>query len=186
MRIPPAWVIVLFGLILNILAIITSSLVLDKQSAELAQLAEQKESNMYSIQLSWNSIETLERKRESILLHVDKTDLESAFTSSVLDEVLRGQLAVWAGKEVPKISIENLSEIMTLINLAQQTQRDRIDDFYLDNVAVAELMQVTSDNMAFYKNIALFLQIFGLALILARDLARKPNATQLLDHHDKK
>ncbi|MDF5484549.1 DNA mismatch repair protein, partial [Vibrio parahaemolyticus] len=68
--IPPPWVLVLIGLVLNIGAIIVTSLVLDKLGKQHSQLAEQTAENLYSIQLAWNSVETLERKREALLLHV--------------------------------------------------------------------------------------------------------------------
>ncbi|MFA0071414.1 DNA mismatch repair protein, partial [Vibrio breoganii] len=91
-----------------------------------------------------------------------------------LDEALRGQLRSWVNDEVPAISLANLPKLMMLINSAQESQRSRIDDYYLDNLTLVELIQRLDEKMAFYKNIALFLQVFGLALILARDLARRP------------
>lgn len=94
--------------------------------------------------------------------------------ATVLNEALRGQLRRWVSDEVPTISLANLPEIMVLINRAQEAQRTRIDDYYLDNLTLVELIQRLDEKMAFYKNIALFLQVFGLALILARDLARRP------------
>lgn len=168
-RVPPAWVIVLSGLILNILAIVISSLVIDKLSAKQNDLYEQKSANLYSIQLAWNSVETLERKREALLLH-----LNSERTVPQLDEILRGQLSVWVGESMPPVIIANLPTFMMSINSAQQAQRNKIDDYYLNNLSISESMQALEERMTFYKNIALFLQIFGLALILARDLARKP------------
>ncbi|MEZ9699544.1 DNA mismatch repair protein [Vibrio sp. 10N.261.46.E12] len=172
LRLPPAWAIVLAGLILNIMAIVMSSLVLDKIEAEKAEYNDRKYGNVYSIQLAWNTIETLERKREAILIHLDKP--ETVQPTSVLDEALRGQLKRWVTSEVPSISLGNLPKLMTLINSAQEAQRTRIDDYYLDNLTLVELIQRLDEKMAFYKNIALFLQVFGLALILARDLARRP------------
>ncbi|PMN95983.1 DNA mismatch repair protein [Vibrio sp. 10N.222.55.F9] len=172
LRLPPAWAIVLAGLILNIMAIVMSSLVLDKIEAEKAEYNDRKYGNVYSIQLAWNTIETLERKREAILIHLDK--LETVQPTTVLDEALRGQLRRWVSSEVPSISLVHLPKLMMLINSAQEAQRTRIDDYYLDNLTLVELIQRLDEKMAFYKNIALFLQVFGLALILARDLARRP------------
>ncbi|CAK1703232.1 DNA mismatch repair protein [Vibrio sp. 10N.286.55.E10] len=172
LRLPPAWAIVLAGLILNIMAIVMSSLVLDKIEAEKAEYNDRKFGNVYSIQLAWNTIETLERKREAILIHLDKP--ETVQPTTVLDEALRGQLRRWVSSEVPNISLANLPKLMMLINSAQESQRTRIDDYYLDNLTLVELIQRLDEKMAFYKNIALFLQVFGLALILARDLARRP------------
>ncbi len=90
-----------------------------------------------------------------------------------LKEAMRGQLGAWVSGEVPEITVENLSQVMMLINQAQQSQRTRIDDFYLDNLTFSELLQALEEQVTLYKNIAIFLQIFGLALILARDLASR-------------
>jgi len=174
LRLPPAWAIVLAGLILNVMAIVMSSLVLDKIEAEKAEYNDRRYGNVYSIQLAWNTIETLERKREAILIHLDKLSTEVPQPATVLNEALRGQLRRWVSDEVPTISLDNLPKLMTLINSAQESQRTRIDDYYLDNLTLVELIQRLDEKMAFYKNIALFLQVFGLALILARDLARRP------------
>ncbi|CAH6890870.1 DNA mismatch repair protein [Vibrio sp. IB15] len=173
LRLPPPWMIVLTGLVLNILAIVVSSLVLDKMVVEQAQYRERQQGNVYSIQLAWNTIETLERKRESMLLHMDISTSSNSAVTPELEEAMRGQLGAWVSGKVPEITVENLSQIMMLINQAQQSQRTRIDDFYLDNLTLSERLQALEEQMTLYKNIALFLQIFGLALILARDLARR-------------
>ena len=173
LRLPPPWMIVLTGLVLNILAIVVSSLVLDKMVVAQAQYRERQQGNVYSIQLAWNTIETLERKRESMLLHMDISTSSNSAVTPELEEAMRGQLGAWVSGKVPEITVENLSQIMMLINQAQQSQRTRIDDFYLDNLTLSERLQALEEQMTLYKNIALFLQIFGLALILARDLARR-------------
>ncbi|MFV8459874.1 DNA mismatch repair protein [Vibrio campbellii] len=173
LRLPPPWIIVLTGLVLNILAIVVSSLVLDKMVVEQAQYRERQQGNVYSIQLAWNTIETLERKRESMLLHMDISTSSNSSVTPELEEAMRGQLGAWVSGGVPEITVENLPQVMMLINQAQQSQRTRIDDFYLDNLTLSELLQALEEQMTLYKNIALFLQIFGLALILARDLARR-------------
>ncbi|USD43449.1 DNA mismatch repair protein [Vibrio sp. SCSIO 43135] len=170
LRVPPAWVLVLIGLILNVLAILMSSIVLDELGDEIAQLSESKMQNQYSIQLAWKSVETLERKREALLQHVQ---LSPEGGDEQLQQALQGQLQYWVGKDIPAFTLANLPELMMLINKAQQTHRDAIDEFYLDNLSITEVMQALNDRIAWYKNIGLFLQVFGLALILARDLARK-------------
>ena len=82
------------------------------------------------------------------------------------------QLSLWVDKDIPAISIANLPLLMQKINQAQEIQRNIINDLYLANVLIMETMQKMDEKSANYKNIALFLQILGLALILARDLRR--------------
>ncbi|NOH78220.1 DNA mismatch repair protein [Vibrio sp. RE86] len=170
---PPAWSLVLTGLILNVLALLMSSVVLDRLSGEIATLTEQKDENVYSIQLAWNSVEMLERKREMLLIHLSQ-NVDSKPNSSI-QNALQGQLSHWVTATVPEITIENLPQLMMLVNQAQQRYRDQIDEFYLDNLSTSERVTVLNEQIAWYKNIGLFLQVFGLALILARDLARRPS-----------
>ncbi|ALR94283.1 MULTISPECIES: hypothetical protein [Vibrio] len=169
--IPPPWVLVLIGLVLNIGAIIVTSLVLDKLGKQHSQLAEQTAENLYSIQLAWNSVETLERKREALLLHVHIS--QSVAIPLELEEVLAGHLSSWVHNESDEIQIDQLPQLMSKINQAQASYRDRIDNYYIENVGLNEVMAKQDEKIAWYKNIGLFLQVFGLALILARDLARK-------------
>ncbi|MCK6264384.1 DNA mismatch repair protein [Vibrio sp. ZSDE26] len=168
---PPPWVLVLIGLILNILAILMSSVVLDRLGRDIDELERNKEQNLYSIQLAWKTVETLERKRELLLTHIQLVGSEDA--SRALQDALRGQLSNWVSGDVPDFTLENLSSLMVLINQAQQQARDQIDDHYLENLEILEEMRGLNENIAWYKNIGLFLQVFGLALILARDLAKR-------------
>ncbi|YCO02260.1 DNA mismatch repair protein [Vibrio sp. VNB-15] len=169
---PPAWLLVLIGLVLNIAAIILTSVVLDKLGKETSLLADQKADNLYSIQLAWNRVETLERKREVLLLHLHLAQSQSLFEE--MNNVLRGDLSAWTGEKVSSIEITQLPTLMAEINHAQSNDRNRIDSYYLENLEISEVMSELEEKIAWYKSIGLFLQVFGLALILARDLARKP------------
>ncbi|BCN26003.1 DNA mismatch repair protein [Vibrio alfacsensis] len=169
---PPPWLLVLIGLVLNIAAILLTSVVLDKLSQANASIAEQKADNLYSIQRAWDSVEVLERKREMLLLHVHLN--QSSSLPLLIEDAMRGHLSSWTGQEIGPITPEQLPELMGQINQAQSTLREQIDNHYLNNLDLAEEMLRLADKMSWYKSIALFLQVFGLALILARDLARKP------------
>ena len=172
-KFPPTWVTVSIGLMLNVMAIVLSSQVLDKMTADLTQLDAKKVANQYSIQLAWDKVETLERKREGLLLHLDMSETRPNSEKNEVRDMVANQLSSWVIKPVPPITIHNLEALMRLINQSQQAQRDIIDNWYLDNLVLTEEMQLIEKDMAFYKDIALFLQVFGLALILARDLSRR-------------
>ncbi|MGF1695621.1 DNA mismatch repair protein [Vibrio lamellibrachiae] len=171
LRFPAPWVLVLIGLILNVMAILMSSVVLDRLGARIEMLSQEETQNVYSIQLAWKTVEALERKRESLLLHIQLS--ENSEASDELQSVLRTQLSYWVADEVPSFIKANLPSLMTLINQAQQNSRDQIDDHYLRNLTLMDEMNSLKDKIAWYKNIGLFLQVFGLALILARDLAKR-------------
>ncbi|MGF1742020.1 DNA mismatch repair protein [Vibrio profundum] len=170
-KLPPPWSLVLIGLILNIFAILLSSIVLDSLSGTIAELEEKKQENQYSIQLSWNSVETLERKREALLQHIHLHGYIKA--PNPLNQMLAEQLQGWVNQPVPQVHPDNLAIITQLIDQSQQVQRDTIDNYFLENLSLNDQVMALNKDIALYKNIALFLQVFGLALILAKDLARK-------------
>lgn len=171
--VPPAWIIVLTGLVLNIFAILINSIVLDKYSERAAQLSESKNSNQQAIQLAWNQIETLERKKELLTIHLGQSNTDTdTDTDKAISSVLRQQISLWVGNQVPSVSPSNLIPILNALDEAQARQRNIIDELYFKNVSIMEVIQKMEASNANYKNIALFLQILGLALILARDLTR--------------
>ncbi|WP_162047729.1 DNA mismatch repair protein [Vibrio taketomensis] len=168
---PPSWLLVLIGLVLNVLALLMSSIVLERLGQSKASLLEQQQENLYSIQLTWNRVETLERKKEWTILYLQR-EQEDASTP-ILDAAFQAQLRAWLSVSIPDLSATNLGSILDLIESAQQSQRDQIDTFYLSNLSLSEQVMALDSQIAWYRNIGLFLQVFGLALILARDLARK-------------
>ncbi|GAM63278.1 hypothetical protein JCM19232_1425 [Vibrio ishigakensis] len=58
----------LVGLLLNILAILISSQVIDGLVSKNGSLSEARDNNLRSIQLAWNRIENLERKKETMVV----------------------------------------------------------------------------------------------------------------------
>lgn len=173
LRWPPAWLLVLIGLVLNILAIVMSSVVLEDLNRDMSALNERKQDNLYSIQLAWNRVETLERKKELSLLYLSQSALVSnRDDTSLIASELTKQLNDWVGEKIPPLQLENISQITELIEQAQKNQREQIDGFYLQNLSFNEQLSALDEQIAWYRNISLFLQVFGLALILARDLAR--------------
>lgn len=71
------------------------------------------------------------------------------------------------------INSENLSKIMKGIDEKQDLLRNKIDTLYLNNLQLSDSQREITGSISGYRNLALFLQILGLALIMARDLSRK-------------
>ncbi|GEA50661.1 hypothetical protein VIN01S_14650 [Vibrio inusitatus NBRC 102082] len=165
---PPAWLLVFLGLLLNVMAIVISSQILDDLARKNASLYEGQNNNLRSIQLAWNRVENLERKKETLLVVLGHNDSNLAVNSE-----LAKQIEVWTGKPVPELSINNLQTLSLMLEQEQNQQRDLIDKYYLNNISLLEMTSLNDMQISRYKNIALFLQIFGLALILARDLRQK-------------
>ena len=79
-------------------------------------------------------------------------------------------IAYWLPDNRIELNIESVPLLMEALNEVQAGQRDKINDLYLEN---QELIDDNADKMkaiSRLRNLALFLQVLGLALVLARDL----------------
>ncbi len=166
---PKPWILVLLGLVLNVLAMVISSTKLDSLNTEIARINEQKQDNTYSIQLAWSSIDTLERKKEALVLLVSG---ESGWSVNGAALMLQ-QLANWVVEPPEQLTQDNVTQWFTQIEQTQGFHRGKIDELYLNNLSLSESAMDREKQANAFKSLALFLQVFGLALILARDLARR-------------
>ena len=60
---------------------------------------------------------------------------------------------------------------MEELNKVQYEQREKINQLYLDNLELVEQHADKMKTISQLRNLALFLQIIGLGLVLARDLS---------------
>ncbi|NLS12170.1 DNA mismatch repair protein [Vibrio sp. SM6] len=172
-RLPPPWALVLLGLVLNIVSLLLSSVILDGLNEQLARSSLTKEQNRRAIELDWSQVDTLERKREMALIYVSIHEVSRAGDGKVAnDAAVISQLARWLNVDKAQLSLDELPTILNKIDDAQQGLRDRIDDYYFANIELSERMIGIEQHATTIKNWALFLQLFGLALILSRDLSR--------------
>lgn len=165
---PKPWHLVLSGLLLNILAILLSSLIIERNEGHISLLNDEIMNQNHSIELASSQVSTLERKKELLLLYVSLGQQHNNEVSKQIQE----QIALWTQSDIPNVTPANLSTLITTINNAQKVQRERIDDIYLNNISKMETVHDLDKTNAIYKNLSIFLQIFGLALILARDLRK--------------
>lgn len=163
-----AWILVLLGIVLNAIAVVMSSVVLDRSSAQLQMWSEQKQQNLYSIQLAWNKLDILERKEEMLMLYLSKPD-----RSEALDKALSLRISYWLQRTMPEIDISHVDVLVGALEEVREVQRDQIDGLYIENLSLQEKMRHYSERYQLFRNIALMLQILGLTLILARDLGRR-------------
>ncbi|MGF1706806.1 hypothetical protein [Enterovibrio baiacu] len=170
MRLPiPTWAIVATGLVLNVAAALMTNFVIDDLGEKATAVAERQTNNNQLIQLSWQQADALERRREAILVVLALTPADIRVSESVAVTLLD---AFTDMNDTP-LTRENMPSIMAKINDQQDLLRNKIDTLYLDNLQMAENQYEFNRQISAYRNLALFLQVFGLALIMARDLNRK-------------
>ncbi|WP_413113332.1 DNA mismatch repair protein [Thaumasiovibrio sp. DFM-14] len=154
----PTWIIVAVGLAMNIAAALLTHLMVDKLSHQSAAIEREIANNTMLIEQVWRRIETLERKKEWLLL----VDVEAMSESQ-----REATLAHWVNADNAKTD-----ELLVAIDSHQIQFREDIDARFLKNLQFREQENQLEIQVSRYRNLALFLQIMGLALILARDLRR--------------
>ncbi len=173
----PTWSVVALGLALNIGAALLTHLKVDQLSQKAGVIEQKRNENSMLISQIWQKIETLERKKEWLPLYflgLDSMELSlpAASEGSAEAELLMMVLDPWV-EEDTALAVEPL---VFILNDHQQVLRESIDGRYLDNLQYVEQHQSLMREMAMFRNVALFMQLIGLALILARDLRPKDNS----------
>ncbi|MBM7034871.1 DNA mismatch repair protein [Vibrio ulleungensis] len=168
MRLPKPWVLVLLGLLLNIVAMLISSTKIEQLDSAISALNDINDENSYAIQRAWSSVDTLERKKENLVLYMSTMPTLNQQTASLVSS----QLSPWLIEPPETLSNSNVQLWFDAIDHAQSRHRNDIDQYYLQTLEINEQVTQQQITVSWFKQIALFLQVFGLALILARDLSK--------------
>ncbi|WP_434362726.1 hypothetical protein NF212_20305 [Parasalinivibrio latis] len=164
----PTWTIVATGLALNIISALMTNFYIDEATEDVSFLGQEQVENNKRIALIWQQVETIERKRENLLVLFAQKDIPD----SIMTET-RSNLERWLQNTVPPLSLSTLPDVMASIDNAQALRREEINGIYLANIELAEKQTSQMKELASLRNLSLFLQLIGLCLILARDLNRK-------------
>lgn len=165
----PTWVIVAIGLVMNIVAALMTNFVIDDLGEQAGSYAETQRANAQLIQLTWQQVDALERRRETILTIMATRPHEAVLPAPFVQQLLQ-PFSTMAAMPLHR---DNLDTLMAGIDSQQDLLRNKIDTLYLDNLQLRDSEREISASISGYRNLALFLQILGLALIMARDLSRK-------------
>ncbi len=166
----PTWILVTIGLLLNILSALMTNSFIDGKNLKVSQLQQRQVQNLRRIELTWQQIESLERKRENLLSLLNSEGKTGLATE--ISRQIHSDLSIRLTTALPEIKLTVLPAIMRQIDNNQARHRNDIDDIFLTNLTLMEQQDELSSNISKLRNLALFLQILGLALILARDLKR--------------
>jgi hypothetical protein len=175
----PTWLLVATGLLMNIAAALITNFYIDRIQIQQNDNNNQQVTNQKLIELTWQQMDTLERKRESALLALLQSSIQPALetstniSNSLLIKQLEKSLHQYDKSLVLKpFSQENAPLWSQSITDIQQQLGNKIDDIFIENIELKTQQHSLMTSISKLRNLALFLQILGLALILARDLKR--------------
>jgi len=164
----PTWSIVLIGLLFNISSALVTHFIIDGKTRQLNSLSMQVKSNNKEMDLLWLQIEGIERKRETLYLLLNQRELKMPIAAQ-FQRLLESHFQ----QKIPMSVLLNISEADLEINAYQADIREQIDNKFFLNLTLSELEMSLTKEISTLRNWSIFLQMIGLALILARDLSRK-------------
>ncbi|GAL02312.1 hypothetical protein JCM19237_5205 [Photobacterium aphoticum] len=172
----PTWVVVGLGLLLNIVSALMTNFYIDDATQQANILVQQQQNNDKLISVVWQQVETLERKREHIMTMLTISDGAGDVIPAPVEAQLIKGLSDWIAQPPSRLRLATLPDVMTQLDTAQRTLRDKVDQLYLDNLRLVEIHGSKMEAISRMRNLALFLQVIGLAMVLARDLNRRDYA----------
>ncbi len=178
------WVLVTVGIVFNIVSALITSQLIEINNRKIQDLEAKKATFDVRIDSSWQNRQDVERKKEFILLwlqmrHASNAEVENqvgdeAFIRSHVREHLQGLVsdyqldgAEWDGTQPLSAKI-----VVEITEQAKKRLLEDIDDTYFERILLEKQQLPIQDQNSKLMAIALFLQLTGLILVLARDLKR--------------
>ena len=170
------WVLVASGVIMNIVSALIVHTFVERNMHQVDDLMQQSSRVDSRIDTLWENYRSLQDQQmyfTTLLLTANPGDqLEAAQT------LVRGALSTLLTRQ--KLTDQEIApgpvqvaQLDALISAIQQSLLQQIDAIYLEKLSVEQQrMRITESNERL-NSIALFLQLLGLILVLARDLARR-------------
>jgi len=171
------WVFVLTGIIFNILSAVITHYFIGLNNDAINIIDREIQRKEVLIDSLWQSKNEVERKKEFFILLLsskpDKPDVVETIYRDYLKEVM-GSYGL--KKFTPRMGRDTGNDLDLLLDLSGAAQKsiiESINNTYFETIELQETkMPLVRDNSRLF-SIAIFLQVIGLILVLARDLRRQ-------------
>ena len=175
LRWPAPWVFVFTGILFNILSAVITHYFIGLNNERINALDREVNNKQVLIDSLWQSRVEVERKEEFFLLWLQRPD-DSELTQGYFREYLAGLIERHGlerfAERSAQATIEDLPLLLELSDAVQTAIIESINSTYFDTLELHDArMPLESANSRLF-SIAIFLQVTGLILVLARDLRR--------------
>ena len=170
------WVFVLTGIVFNILSAVITHYFIGLNNDKIGAIDREIANKQVLIDSLWQSKTEVERKQEFFILLLSGQPANPELSEHYYHEYLENILKTHDLKEFePRMEQHHGSDLKLLLDLSAAAQKDiikDINDTYFGTLELQEAkMPLERDNSRLF-SIAIFLQVTGLILVLARDLRR--------------
>ena len=185
---PPPWVFVLTGILFNILSAVITHYFIGLNNDKIISINTNINNQQVLIDSLWQSKTEVERKQEFYILFLTTAGKVDSMADQVflefkkhLNELISNHDLNQFDQKISSLSGElatsnNQTILQLLLEIGRQSQQKiitSINDTYFDILDLeSQKAPVEKSNARLY-SIAIFLQVIGLILVLARDLSRR-------------
>jgi len=175
-RILAPWVFVLTGIVFNILSAVITHYFIGLNNDAINLLDRDINRKQVFIDGLWQSRIEVERKKEFFILLLSSKTEKQAVTETYYRDYLKEILNIYGLKDfktrMERDTGSDLDLLLDLSSAAQESVIESINATYFEALELQEAkMPLERDNSRLF-SIAIFLQVTGLILVLARDLRR--------------
>lgn len=176
-RLLSPWVFVLTGIVFNILSAVITHYFIGLNNEQINDIDREIQSQQVLIDSLWSSRIEVERKKEFfILLLADDPQLPASI-GSIYRDFLNSLVTTHDLKEFETrmaTPMDNDLELLLAISTeAKRAINESINSTYFETLSLEEARIPLERSNARLFSIAIFLQVTGLILVLARDLRRR-------------
>ncbi|MBL4762609.1 MAG: hypothetical protein JKY93_07925 [Gammaproteobacteria bacterium] len=179
------WLLVTIGISFNIVSALITSSAISSNNKKMHLIDNQISNINIRIDNYWQTRQNLERKKEFILLLLQNSqrmqldaDLHAYVLAFVNEIIVSHQIKLLETGEATEITLLSVNVVVPALEAARSAMLDQIDDAYLEKIDLEKQKRPLNDKNSWLMSIALFLQLFGLILVLAKDLSR-PQGSRL-------
>ena len=179
-RLPAPWVFVTTGILFNILSAVITHYFIGVNNDAIAGLDSSIQQKQVLIDSLWQSKTEVERKKEFFILLLAIKNDQTSSHAKLIGQYYRDYVIDTANtynlpdfeKRVGE-SMDNSDLLLELSESAQNNIIESINQTYFERLDLVEQKAPLERDNARLFSIAIFLQVVGLILVLARDLRRR-------------
>ena len=171
------WVFVLTGIIFNILSAVITHYFIGLNNDDINIIDREIQRKEVLIDSLWQSKNEVERKKEFFILLLSSKPHKPDVVETIYRDYLKEVTGSYGLKDfttrLDRDTGSNLDLLLDLSSAAQKSIIESINNTYFETLELQEAkMPLVRDNSRLF-SIAIFLQVIGLILVLARDLRRQ-------------
>lgn len=177
-RLLAPWVFIITGIVFNILSAVITHYFIGLNKEAINVIDRDISRKQVLIDSLWQSRTEVERKKEFFILlfahSADRPAVSETVYQAYLDELVATHDLTGFEPGTGRDHGKRLNLLLDVSAAAQTAIIESINDTYFETLALQDArMPLENDNSRLF-SIAIFLQVIGLILVLARDLRRHP------------